>query len=127
MERRTRQGRLVLVLGGQGVATVSPRLSSVPLQTLTLPRHSPSKPSTPSRAYLHVTRRDDLTALSQKVQSSTWEDAKETYNDPALISAPTVEFAIYKKIPSEKKRVDPRQGTIDQDPEFMAFLEALAN
>jgi regulator of nonsense transcripts 3 len=65
--------------------------------------------------------------LSQKVQSSTWEDARETYNDPALISAPTVEFAIYKKIPSEKKRVDPRQGTIDQDPEFMAFLEALAN
>lgn len=61
------------------------------------------------------------------MQSSTWEDARETYNDPALISAPTVEFAIYKKIPSEKKRVDPRQGTIDQDPEFMAFLEALAN
>ncbi|KAJ4306718.1 hypothetical protein N0V88_000083 [Collariella sp. IMI 366227] len=38
-----------------------------------------------------------------------------------------VEFSIYKKIPSDKKRVDGRQGTIDQDPEFMAFLEALAN
>ncbi|KAK4140059.1 Smg-4/UPF3 family-domain-containing protein [Dichotomopilus funicola] len=87
----------------------------------------PSKPSQPSRAYLHVTRRDELTNLLQTVQSATWEDAKESYNDPALVSSPTVEFAAYKKIPGEKKRVDGRQGTIDQDPEFMAFLEALAN
>ncbi len=97
------------------------------LQALTGILSSPSKPSQPSRAYLHVTRRDELAPLSQKVQSSRWEDAKETYNDPALVSPPTVEFAIYKKIPGEKKRVDGRQGTIDQDPEFMAFLEALAN
>ncbi|KAH6613383.1 Smg-4/UPF3 family-domain-containing protein [Chaetomium tenue] len=87
----------------------------------------PSKPSQPSRAYLHVTRRDELAGLLQHVQSATWEDAKETYNDPALVSPPTVEFATYKKTPGEKKRVDGRQGTIDQDPEFMAFLEALAN
>ncbi|KAK4154468.1 Smg-4/UPF3 family-domain-containing protein [Chaetomidium leptoderma] len=87
----------------------------------------PSKPSIPSRAYLHVTRRDELAALLQRVQSARWEDAKETYNDAALVSPPTVEFASYKKVPGEKKRVDGRQGTIDQDPEFMAFLEALAN
>ncbi|KAK4133091.1 hypothetical protein BT67DRAFT_55882 [Trichocladium antarcticum] len=87
----------------------------------------PSKPSLPSRAYLHVIKRDQLTALLQTVQSARWEDAKETYNDPALVSAPTVEFSIYKKVPGDKKRVDGRQGTIDQDPEFMAFLEGLAN
>ncbi|KAH6851210.1 Smg-4/UPF3 family-domain-containing protein [Chaetomium sp. MPI-CAGE-AT-0009] len=87
----------------------------------------PSKPSQPSRAYLHVTRRDELAALVQHVQSATWEDAKETYNDPALVAPPTIEFAAYKKTPGEKKRVDGRQGTIDQDPEFMAFLEGLAN
>ncbi|KAK4223194.1 Smg-4/UPF3 family-domain-containing protein [Podospora fimiseda] len=87
----------------------------------------PSKPSTPARAYLHVIQRDQLTNLVQAVQAAKWEDAKESYNDPALISAPVAEFAIYKKIPTGNKRVDNRQGTIDQDPEFMAFLESLAN
>ncbi|KAK4175880.1 putative regulator of nonsense transcripts [Triangularia setosa] len=87
----------------------------------------PSKPSLPARAYLHVSQRDQLPELLRKVQEAKWEDAKETYNDPALVAPPTVEFSVYKKIPSDKKRVDGRQGTIDQDPEFMAFLESLAS
>jgi len=66
-------------------------------------------------------------ALSEAVRVAEWVDAKGSLNDPALIGPPVVEFSIYKKVPSEKKRVDGRQGTIDQDPEFMAFLEALAN
>lgn len=66
-------------------------------------------------------------ALSETVRTSTWEDAKCTFNNPSLIGPPSVEFAIYKKVPSGKKRSDPRQGSIDQDPEFMAFLERLAN
>uniref|UniRef100_A0A8H7NDN6 RRM domain-containing protein n=1 Tax=Bionectria ochroleuca TaxID=29856 RepID=A0A8H7NDN6_BIOOC len=87
----------------------------------------PSKPSRPSRAYVHLKRKDDIMSLSEVVQSSTWEDAKGTFTSPALIAPPTVEFAIYKKIPSNKRRTDARQGTIDQDPQFMAFLENLAN
>ncbi|KAK0748511.1 Smg-4/UPF3 family-domain-containing protein [Apiosordaria backusii] len=87
----------------------------------------PSKPSIPARAYLHVSQRDQLPDLLRTVQEAKWEDAKETYNDPALVAPPTVEFSIFKKIPSDKKRVDGRQGTIDQDPEFMAFLESLAS
>ncbi|VUC35157.1 unnamed protein product [Clonostachys rosea] len=87
----------------------------------------PSKPSRPSRAYVHLKRKDDIMGLSEAVQSSTWEDAKGTFTSPALIAPPTVEFAIYKKIPSNKRRTDARQGTIDQDPQFMAFLENLAN
>ncbi|KAJ4414275.1 hypothetical protein N0V85_003209 [Neurospora sp. IMI 360204] len=87
----------------------------------------PSRPSRPSRAYLHVIRKDDLLMLSQAVQNVVWEDAKESYNDPVLILPPTVELSIHKKIPSDKKRLDNRQGTIDQEPEFMAFLESLAN
>ncbi|CAH0031973.1 unnamed protein product [Clonostachys rhizophaga] len=87
----------------------------------------PSKPSRPSRAYVHLKRKDDIMSLSEVVQSSTWEDAKGTFTNPALIAPPTVEFAIYKKIPSNKRRTDARQGTIDQDPQFMAFLENLAN
>ncbi|KAK1776287.1 Smg-4/UPF3 family-domain-containing protein [Copromyces sp. CBS 386.78] len=89
--------------------------------------HHPSRPSRPSRAYFHVIKKDDLLVLSQAVQNGVWEDAKESYNDPVLILPPTVELSIHKKIPSDKKRLDNRQGTIDQEPEFMAFLESLAN
>jgi len=38
-----------------------------------------------------------------------------------------VEFAPYGRTPGSRRRVDARAGTIDQDPEFMAFLEGLAN
>lgn len=66
-------------------------------------------------------------ALSDAVRTAVWEDAKASFNSPSLIGPPSVEFAIYKKVPGNKKRTDARQGTIDQDPEFMAFLEDLAN
>jgi regulator of nonsense transcripts 3 len=66
-------------------------------------------------------------ALSEAVRAATWEDAKGTFTNPSLIGPPVVEFSVYKKIPSNRKRTDARQGTIDQDPEFMAFLEGLAN
>ena len=65
--------------------------------------------------------------VSEAVRSATWEDAKESFTSPSLVGPPAVEFSIYKKIPSGKRRTDGRQGTIDQDPEFMAFLESLAN
>ncbi|KAM0430489.1 hypothetical protein ACHAPT_005836 [Fusarium lateritium] len=87
----------------------------------------PSKPSRPGRAYVHVMRKDDIMALSDVVRTAVWEDAKATFTNPSLIGPPSVEFAIYKKVPGNKKRTDARQGTIDQDPEFMAFLEDLAN
>jgi regulator of nonsense transcripts 3 len=63
--------------------------------------------------------------LSEKVQQSKWEDAKHTSNDPALIGPPYLEIALLQKMPTGKKRTDPRQGTIDSDPEFMKFLESL--
>ncbi|KAF9772651.1 hypothetical protein IL306_009634 [Fusarium sp. DS 682] len=72
-------------------------------------------------------KKDDILPLSDAVRNAVWEDAKASFNSPSLIGPPSVEFAIYKKVPSNKKRTDARQGTIDQDPEFMAFLEELAN
>ncbi|KAG6036460.1 hypothetical protein E4U40_000829 [Claviceps sp. LM458 group G5] len=87
----------------------------------------PSKPSRPSRAYLHLMRKDDIMSLSEVVRNATWEDAKATFNSSALVGPPVLEFSLYKKIGATKKRTDARQGTIDQDPEFMAFLESLAN
>lgn len=40
---------------------------------------------------------------------------------------PTVEFAPYGRIPNGRGRKDLRQGTIDQDQEFISFLESLTN
>lgn len=65
--------------------------------------------------------------LGETVRNATWEDAKNTFTSPALVAPPALEMSIYKKVPGNKKRTDTRQGTIDQDPEFMGFLEALAN
>ncbi|KAL7416138.1 regulator of nonsense-mediated decay, partial [Mrakia frigida] len=36
-----------------------------------------------------------------------------------------VEYATYQKVPVERKKVDPKQGTIDDDPDFLSFLESL--
>jgi regulator of nonsense transcripts 3 len=61
------------------------------------------------------------------VRKLNFEDALNTWNSPALLGPPSVEFAPYGRIPSNRRRTDARQGTIDQDPEFMDFLESLAN
>jgi regulator of nonsense transcripts 3 len=66
-------------------------------------------------------------SLSEAVRQATFEDAQNTWNSPALLGPPVVEFAPYGRIPSGRRRTDARQGTIDQDPEFMDFLESLAN
>ena len=88
---------------------------------------SPSKPSRPSRAYLHLTSENHLINLADTVRQSTFEDAQSTFTSPCLVGPPTVEFAPYGRTPGGRRRVDARAGTIDQDPEFMAFLEGLAN
>lgn len=38
-----------------------------------------------------------------------------------------MEFAPYGRVPNSRLRKDARQGTIDQDPEFIDFLESLTN
>ena len=40
---------------------------------------------------------------------------------------PSIEFAPYGRVPNSRSRKDARQGTIDQDPEFIDFLESLTN
>lgn len=61
------------------------------------------------------------------MRSRNFEDAQNTWQSPALIGPPVVEFAPYGRVPGGRKRADARQGTIDQDPEFMDFLESLIN
>lgn len=88
---------------------------------------SPAKPSRPARAYVHVLSEDIIAPLSEKVRSTSFHDAKNTSNDPVLLGPPSVEFAPYARVPGNRSRKDGRQGTIDQDPDFVAFLESLTN
>ncbi|KAI1780889.1 Smg-4/UPF3 family-domain-containing protein [Hypoxylon cercidicola] len=85
----------------------------------------PSNPSTPARCYLHLLRNEDIAVLAEIVQRSTWEDEKRSFNDPALVGLPYVDVSVYQKVPTTKRRIDSKQGTIDQDPDFMAFLDSL--
>ncbi|KAL2822939.1 Smg-4/UPF3 family-domain-containing protein [Aspergillus granulosus] len=85
----------------------------------------PAKPSRPSRAYINVASNDHIGPLSDKVRGTSFLDARSTANDPILLGPPTLEFAPYAKIPGSRVRKDARQGTIDQDPEFILFLESL--
>ena len=65
--------------------------------------------------------------LSDHVRQSTFRDAKGSWTSSSLLGPPSVEFAPYGRVPNNKRRADARQGTIDQDPEFMAFLEELTS
>ncbi|OBT52856.1 hypothetical protein VE04_06987, partial [Pseudogymnoascus sp. 24MN13] len=87
----------------------------------------PSKASRPSRAYLHLVNEPYLTQLSNHVRQLTFEDAAKTFTNPCLLGPASLEYTPYARIPSGKRRTDARQGTIDLDPEFMDFLESLAN
>ena len=88
---------------------------------------SPTKPSRPSRAYLYLTKSDYLSLLSDKIRETSFADAKASGGDSGLLRPPSVEFAPYGRVPHSKIRKDARQGTIDQDPEFIDFLESLTN
>ncbi|PKS09216.1 hypothetical protein jhhlp_003830 [Lomentospora prolificans] len=88
---------------------------------------TPGKPSRPSVVYVHLTKVEFAQPFVEAVRNATWEDSANTYHDPALLFPPFVERCAFQRIPPSKERVDPRQGTIDTDPDFMAFLEELAN
>lgn len=88
---------------------------------------SPAKPSKPTRAYLHLTRQEYLGALSDKVRNTAFYDAKGSAKDSTLLGPPSVEFAPYGRVPTSRPRKDLRQGSIDQDQEFIDFLESLTN
>lgn len=65
--------------------------------------------------------------MSEHVRTATFNDAKGSTRDPALLGPPSVEFAPYGRVPNGRARKDLRQGTIDQDQEFIDFLESLTN
>ena len=111
----------------QKSAPASTSASLLPLLPLTLPLDSAAKPSRPSRAYLHVSKNDWVNLLGDHVRALSFHDAAKSWQDPALVGPPTLEYAPYPKMPGGRRRNDNRQGTIDQDQDFKDFLESLTN
>lgn len=88
---------------------------------------NPSKHSKPATVWLHLIDSSSVVLLEEKLHSTSFVDAKNTSNDPILPGLPVLEYALSQKIPSARKRIDSRMGTIDQDPDFKRFLESLTN
>lgn len=126
MEIRCWKGRLVSIPGWQSLKGVSPPISSHAFNH-SLTAFSLAKPSRPSRAYLHLTDQRHLATLSEKVRQTSFNDAKNTFRDSALLGPPSLEFAPYTRISGGRRKNDARQASIDQDPDFQAFLESLTN
>ncbi|CEG66812.1 hypothetical protein RMATCC62417_03331 [Rhizopus microsporus] len=77
-----------------------------------------------SRAYFHLKTMEAVIAFHQGFDGRPFTDSRGNE------SRAVVEFAPYQKIPKEHKTTDARQGTIDEDPdyvEFLNFLEAEKN
>ena len=87
-------------------------------------RFSGAKPSRPSRAYFHLTGAQHLRLLADKIRSTQFIDSKGTFNDAVLLGPPVLVTTPFSRVPP-KARSDGRQGTIDQDPEFIDFLASL--
>ena len=74
--------------------------------------------------YVHLTDETHIKPFESTFLSITFQDAKATHKDQSLRNLPpTLGFAPVQRVPAVKPRMDGRQGTIDQDPEYMAFLE----
>jgi regulator of nonsense transcripts 3 len=85
---------------------------------------TPGKMPQQSRAYLHLTNEQHIKPFEALFLQLSFHDAKASYKDPQLKHLlPALAFAPNQRVPSAKQRQDGRQGTIDQDLEFIAFLE----
>ncbi|EMC91842.1 hypothetical protein BAUCODRAFT_78782 [Baudoinia panamericana UAMH 10762] len=87
---------------------------------------APGKVPEQSRCYLHVVNDTLVREFEQRFLQVLFQDKAGTHRNPDLkFLPPTLGFAPNQRTPLQSKsRADNRQGTIDQDPEFIAFLEA---
>ncbi|TDL28001.1 hypothetical protein BD410DRAFT_781944 [Rickenella mellea] len=77
------------------------------------------KENIPSRAYIAFKSEELLAAFGQAYDGHLFRD--KAGNESYAI----VEFAPCQKIPSEKKKVDPRNATIEQDEDYISFIQSL--
>lgn len=75
-----------------------------------------------SRAYINFVNQEDIFLFKEKFDDYVFVDHKGN-EYPAV-----VEFAPFQKIPKKKvKKKDTKCGTIEQDPDYIKFLESLQN
>lgn len=73
-----------------------------------------------SRAYINFVNQDEIFIFKEKFDDYIFVDEKGN-EYPAM-----VEYAPFQKIPKRRTRKkDPKCGTIEQDPEYLKFLESL--
>ncbi|KAF2162666.1 hypothetical protein M409DRAFT_26904 [Zasmidium cellare ATCC 36951] len=79
-----------------------------------------------SRCYVHLVNEQVVKEFEARFLAVTFQDKAGTHKNSDLKNLPpTLGFAPNQRTPiNAKPRADTRQGTIDQDPEFIAFLEA---
>ncbi|KAG2121258.1 Smg-4/UPF3 family-domain-containing protein [Suillus clintonianus] len=73
----------------------------------------------PSRAYIAFKNEEVLATFSREYDGHLFRD--KAGNESQAV----VEFAPFQKIPSEKKKADARNATIDKDEDYISFLETL--
>lgn len=78
-------------------------------------------PNSFSRAYLHFVHVADLLIFTEKFDNYVFVDSKGN-EYPAI-----VEYAPFQRIPKQRstRKRDPRIGTIESDPYYLEFIEAL--
>jgi len=81
---------------------------------------SKAKQNVFSRAYFHFLNMEAVLAFHQGYDGHLFIDGKG--NEYRAV----VEFSPFQKIPKEHKPADPRQGTIESDPDYIAFVESLS-
>ena len=85
------------------------------------------KPPEQSRCYLHLVSEPCVKEFERKFLESVFQDKAGTHKNADLKHLPpALDYAPNQRTPLQqtKKRTDNRQGMIDQDSEFIAFLEA---
>ncbi|KAI6823098.1 hypothetical protein KC335_g4325 [Hortaea werneckii] len=87
---------------------------------------APGKLPEQSRCYIHVVNESVVREFEQRFLNVAFHDKAGTHRHVELKNLqPTIGFATNQRTPlAVKQRLDNRQGTIDQDPEFIAFLES---
>ena len=80
-----------------------------------------------SRCYVHLAKEEFVREFEARFLAVAFRDKAGTWKNGAG-GAPMLGFAMNQRVPlqqgKQRARADNRQGTIDQDAEYMAFLEA---
>ncbi|KAG9035305.1 hypothetical protein FRB95_011600 [Tulasnella sp. JGI-2019a] len=78
-----------------------------------------NKENVPSRAYISFKSADKLTEFNRAYDGHLFRD--KAGNESEAV----VEFAPFQKVPPEKKKNDPRAGTILEDDDYTSFIASL--